>query len=87
VLAGVRAGHPQPVMPEILAEHGVEAVLHVLPIGAAVFGEALLAKVHEIGADLLVMGAYTHTAWRELILGGVTKYMLAHADLPVLMRH
>jgi nucleotide-binding universal stress UspA family protein len=87
VLAGVRAGQNIPVLPEILAEHGVDAVLNVLPIGAAVFGQALLAEAHKFDADLLVMGAYTHSPWRELILGGVTKYMLAHADLPVLIRH
>jgi nucleotide-binding universal stress UspA family protein len=36
---------------------------------------------------MLVMGAYAHSPLRELILGGVTRYMLDHADLPVLMRH
>jgi nucleotide-binding universal stress UspA family protein len=99
VLAGVRAGSPAPLLPEILAEHGISATLHVLPVGpragleahprtgTGVFGETLLAKAHSLGADLLVMGAYTHSGWRELILGGVTRYMLAHADLPVLMRH
>ncbi len=40
-----------------------------------------------LGADLLVMGAYHHSALREMIFGGVTWYMLDHADLPVLMRH
>jgi nucleotide-binding universal stress UspA family protein len=59
----------------------------VLPVGSGVFGEALLARAHVVGADMLVMGAYTHSAWRELVLGGVTRYMLAHADLPVFMRH
>jgi len=38
-------------------------------------------------ADLIVMGAYAHGEWREAILGGVTHYMLDHADLPLLMRH
>jgi nucleotide-binding universal stress UspA family protein len=36
---------------------------------------------------MLVMGAYAHSPLRELILGGVTQFMLGHADLPVLMRH
>jgi len=87
VLAGVHAGQPAPEMPEILAEHGIAATLHVLTSGAGVFGETLLAKAHALGADLLVMGAYTHSAWRELVLGGVTRHVLAQADLPVLMRH
>ena len=50
-------------------------------------GEVLLAKARELGADLLVMGAYSHTRLRERILGGVTKYVLEHADIPVLAFH
>ena len=87
VLTGVHAGSPDPGPPEILAEHDIEASLHVLQVGPGVFGETLLAKAHELGTDLLVMGAYTHSPWRQLVLGGVTRHMLAHADLPVLMRH
>jgi nucleotide-binding universal stress UspA family protein len=87
VLAGVRDGAAPPVLPAILAEHGIAAKLHVLPIGSGVFGEALLAHAHALGADLLVMGAYTHSPWRELLLGGVTRHVLSHATLPVLMRH
>lgn len=87
VLAGIRAGAPTPGLPSILAEHGVNAELHELPIGSGPFGEALLRQAHELGADMLVMGAYQHTPLRELLLGGVTRYMLTHADMPVLMRH
>jgi nucleotide-binding universal stress UspA family protein len=87
VLAGVREGSPLPEIPEIIREHGVSAELHVLPIGSRVFGEALLEKAHELGADMLVLGAYVHHPARGLLLGGVTRHMLAHADLPVLMRH
>jgi nucleotide-binding universal stress UspA family protein len=87
VLAGVREGASAPGLPAILAEHGIEATLHVLPVGTGVFGEALLGKAHALGADMLVMGAYTQHPWREVLLGGVTQHMLAHADLPVLLRH
>jgi len=59
----------------------------VLPIGPGPFGQALLDKARELGADMLVMGAYVHSPLREALLGGVTRHMLAHADLPVLMRH
>ena len=87
VLAGVRDKATIPGMPAILTEHGVDAELHAIPIGPGAFGAALLAKVHEVGADMMVMGAYLHHPLRELLLGGVTRYMLAHADIPVLMRH
>jgi nucleotide-binding universal stress UspA family protein len=34
-----------------------------------------------------VMGAYQHSPLRELLLGGVTRHMLANCDLPLLLRH
>lgn len=87
VFVGVRDTAAQPRMPAILQEHGIAARLHVLPIGSAPFGHMLLEKTHEVGADMLVMGAYAHSPLRGLILGGVTQYMVTIADLPVLMRH
>jgi nucleotide-binding universal stress UspA family protein len=87
VLAGAPEGMA-PRVPEIFSEHGIEANLHVLPIGGQrAFGEVLLAKAHELGTDALVMGAFVHNPARRLLLGGVTRYMLTHADLPVFMRH
>jgi nucleotide-binding universal stress UspA family protein len=87
LLAGYRPGRPRPEAPRILIEHGIRADLHIMPIGPGPFGQALLETAHALYADMLVMGAYAHSPLRELILGGVTRYMLTHADLPVFMRH
>lgn len=87
VLIGYRDGPAPDQLPLPLAERGVSATIHPLPIGSDPFGQLLLAKVEEIGADLLVMGAYAHSPLREMLLGGVTRYVLAHARIPVLMRH
>jgi nucleotide-binding universal stress UspA family protein len=87
VLMGVRGGASAPGMPKVLLEHGIAAQLHTVPIGSEPFGKTLLDTVHQLSADMLVMGAYAHSPLRELILGGVTRYVLDHADLPVLMRH
>jgi nucleotide-binding universal stress UspA family protein len=88
VLAGVRESGTRPRLPDILKEHGISADLHVLPItGQSAFGEVLLAKARELTSDMLVVGAFARHPVRSLILGGVTRHMLAHADLPVLMRH
>jgi nucleotide-binding universal stress UspA family protein len=87
LLAGVRPGSPKPHIPAILIEHGLTASLEIIPIGDGPFGSTLLARARDIGADMLVMGAYAHSPWRQMILGGVTRWMVAHADLPVLMRH
>ena len=51
-----------------------------LPHVATLFAAAL-----EFGADLLAMGAYSHSRLRQLILGGVTRHVLEHARLPVMM--
>ncbi len=74
-------------LPAILAEHGIAAAVHELPVPQGSVGARLLAGAHECGADLLVMGAYAHGEWREAVLGGVTRHMLEHADIPLLMRH
>jgi nucleotide-binding universal stress UspA family protein len=50
-------------------------------------GEMLLAKAEEQGADLIVMGAYGRSRFAEWLLGGVTRHMLRHATVPVLMHH
>jgi nucleotide-binding universal stress UspA family protein len=44
-------------------------------------GAALLRIASEIGADLLVMGGYGRTRFSELVLGGVTRHVLAAAEL------
>jgi nucleotide-binding universal stress UspA family protein len=87
VLAGLRDLETQKGLPAIIEEHGVTAELCRLPLGTGEFGAQLLRQAHTLGADLLVMGAYVHNPLRRLILGGVTRYMLANADIPVLMSY
>lgn len=48
-------------------------------------GAGLLGSVRDFGADLLCMGAYSHSRLRQLILGGVTRHVLENSDVPVLM--
>ena len=71
----------------ILQQAGIRASLHTLPDSAEPTGERLLAAAHQLGADLLVTGAFAHGAWREGVFGGVTRTMLASADIPLFMRH
>ena len=87
VLMGRRPGAAPPTIPDVLIEHDVDVTGHELPIGKETFGAQLLAKAHQLRADLLVTGAFVHGTWHNLLFGGVTKYILAHADIPVLMRH
>ena len=41
----------------------------------------------DLGADLLVMGAYGHTRISEFVFGGATAYMLKQMPIPILMSH
>ncbi len=70
-----------------LAWHGVSCdIRKVVPSGGAV-GASILKAAGDCKADLMVMGAYTHSRLRQLILGGVTRHVLDHAPLPVLLTH
>jgi nucleotide-binding universal stress UspA family protein len=71
-----------------LARHGVrvEVAQQHTPAGLDI-GNALLSLAADCGADLLVMGAYGHQRWREIVLGGVTRRVLQSMTVPVLMAH
>ncbi|MBV9655696.1 MAG: universal stress protein [Acetobacteraceae bacterium] len=68
-----------------LALHGIDAEAARFRSLNNSVGAGLLGAVREFGADLLTMGAYSHSRLRQLILGGVTRHVLEHASLPVLM--
>lgn len=73
---------------DYLAAHQVKASAKVLPRGKQVYkGETLLACAREFNADLVVMGAYSKKRVQESVFGGVTQYMLAHADMPLFLSH
>jgi nucleotide-binding universal stress UspA family protein len=44
-------------------------------------------RANDLGADLLVMGAYAHSRMREFVFGGATRHVLEHMTIPVLMSH
>ncbi len=80
-----RRGPGAAALAEYLALHGVHVELAAFkPIERDV-GAGLLAAAAAFGADLLAMGAYSHSRLRQLILGGVTRHVLENARLPVLM--
>ena len=53
----------------------------------ATVGNALLGIAHTGGAGLLVAGAFGHSRYREIVMGGVTRVLLDRAPLPVLLAH
>ncbi len=67
--------------------HNIKAeVAHIEDSGRPI-GHVLLEKSAEVGADMMVMGAYTHSRLRHMMIGGPTSVVLENADIPVLMAH
>ena len=77
-----------PELAQYLEWHGITpATLTFDAQGRQPIGAALLKECAGAGVDLLVMGAYTHSRMRQLILGGVTRHVLEEADIPLFMAH
>lgn len=70
-----------------LSLHGVHAEIHSDIDPAGRIGEQIMNRAETFDCDLIVMGAYGRSRWRETLFGGVTEYMLHHLDRPVLVSH
>jgi nucleotide-binding universal stress UspA family protein len=88
----VDEGHPNGPTAEDLVNylgcHGINATSTLVKdSGGRSAGQALLNEVNKVGADMLVMGAYSRSRMRRLIFGGVTSEVLDKTEIPVLMVH
>jgi nucleotide-binding universal stress UspA family protein len=73
---------------EWLGRHGITAsVTRQATSGDVDIGNALLLLANDRLADLVVMGCYGHSRFREFVLGGVSREILSSMTLPVLMAH
>jgi len=73
---------------EYLSWRGVKAKHSGIPaVPGAGIGGQLLGSARDCGADLLIMGGYGHTPWREFFLGGATREILGVSLLPLLLAH
>jgi hypothetical protein len=70
-----------------LQANGIPATLKTVNLDGKTTGQVILDQAKALGCDLLVKGAYTQSRLRQMIFGGATSHILAHADLPVLMAH
>lgn len=68
-----------------LARHGVKATAARSFSAEISVGDELLSGLCDDGSDLLVMGCYGHSRVREMLFGGVTRHILNHMTVPVLM--
>lgn len=68
--------------------HGVHATYINVGLNKGVHPEEeFMAQAKKNKADLIVMGAYSHNRWREVILGGFTRHMLKNSHIPLLLMH
>ncbi|WP_093968585.1 universal stress protein [Actibacterium lipolyticum] len=78
---------PGGLLSQMLGRHGIKSEIAVLAKTMPRIADVLSRHVQDIDADLIVMGAYGHSRFREAILGGATRNMLEKAEVPVLMAH
>jgi nucleotide-binding universal stress UspA family protein len=82
-----RPGTPASEAATYLERHGIACEVHEWPAKGRHAAVALLHAVAELDARYLVMGAYGHSRLREMVLGGVTRALIARAQVPLLLVH
>lgn len=71
----------------VLARHDIKVMAKSISAPDLAPADALLNEASDSGADLIVVGAYGHSRLREFVFGGVTRSLLQHMTVPVLMSH
>lgn len=84
---GPERSDPGGPLSQLLTRHGVRAEVSVLARSQPRISDILTRHALEQDADLIVMGAYGHSRFREAILGGATRNMLEQAEVAVLLAH
>lgn len=84
---GPNRSDPGGMLSQYLSRHGARAQIDVLSKTMPLVSDVLLRHIRDIDADMVVMGAYGHSRFREAILGGATRNMLENCPVPVFMAH
>jgi nucleotide-binding universal stress UspA family protein len=79
--------HSSEELAKNLSRHGIDVIVDRVDAAGRSIGESLTREIASYNADLLVMGAYGHSRFREFVLGGATKSMLSKPLLPILFSH
>ncbi|MES0827631.1 universal stress protein [Ruegeria sp. SCP11] len=70
-----------------LSHHRCNVAVSQFPSDGHSIEHCIQERAKEVGADLVVMGAYGHSYLRESVFGGTTLGMLGNTDIPVLFGH
>lgn len=84
---GPNRSDPGGLLSQYLARHDVNIEIDVLSKALPRVSDVMRRHVTDIDADMVVMGAYGHSRFREAILGGATRNMLETSEVPVFMAH
>ncbi len=72
---------------EHLARHKLKVELKPVVAPGSDAASVILSQAADSAIDLVVMGGYGHSRFREFVLGGVTRGMIGSMTVPVLMSH
>lgn len=78
---------PDTTIAASLARYGIKPTIRSTIAADISVGDEILSRLADEGADLLVMGAYGHSRFRELVFGGVTRHIAQHMTVPTLFSH
>ncbi len=84
---GPERSDPGGLLSQMLARHDVRCEIDVLSKTLTRVSDVLNRHAVDTDSDMIVMGAYGHSRFREAILGGATRNMLEKAAVPVFMAH
>lgn len=70
-----------------LAWSGISSSVVTFDVTQEEIGAAYLKHANEISADMLVKGAYARSRVRQMILGGRTRHVIGHTEIPVFLSH
>ncbi len=79
--------HSSEELAKNLSRHGIDVIVDRVDAAGRSIGESLTREIASYNADLLVMGAYGHSRFREFVLGGATQSMLSKPLLPIMFSH
>ena len=84
---GPNRSDPGGQLSQYLSRHDVKVEIDVLSKTLPRVSDVMMRHAADMDADMVVMGAYGHSRFREAVFGGATRYMLEQATLPVFMAH
>jgi nucleotide-binding universal stress UspA family protein len=80
-------GHYAFTARELFTQVGLQAEIVSISAGKRPVGEAILDYAGDAQATCLVIGAFRYGLVLELLFGRVTRYLISHATIPLMMKH